>query len=126
MPQRILIIDDDEDNLDILSSVLAEDHYNILSLTNADNLASDLLTFNPDLLLLDISLANADGRVICNNLKSDDATKHIKVVLISAKYSEKDSVKEGLMACDFFIAKPFDIDELSASIKDVLNGQLDV
>ena len=69
----------------------------------------------PDILLLDMLLSGKDGREITKQLKSQDSTKHIPIILFSAYPSvEEDARRSG---ADDFIAKPFDIDVLLAKIE---------
>ena len=72
---------------------------------------------SPDLILLDIMLPGEDGFAILSRLKSDKATAHIPVIMVSAKDEEVIKVKGLNMGADDYIAKPFGVSELIARIK---------
>ena len=74
-----------------------------------------LLCFQPDLILLDVLLSGSDGRGISKRLKSQEVTKHIPVVLMSAHVKTRAIVAE--CQADELITKPFDLDTLLTTIQ---------
>ena len=66
MNKKILILDDDEDILDIVSFLLRENGYKVQTLSNGETVFEAIKEFNPELLLMDVMLGGMDGRVICN------------------------------------------------------------
>lgn len=115
--KKILIIDDNPDILLGLQALLADAGYNVEVSEQiqhtflATHDASDL----PDVLLLDMLLSGQDGRKITKQLKSQDSTKHIPIILFSAYPSAENDAR--LAGANDFIAKPFDIDALLAKIE---------
>ena len=61
----------------------------------------------PDLILLDIMLPVMDGYEVCRQIKANDATRHIPVIMLSAKKSKEDLVKGEQAGADWYITKPF-------------------
>jgi DNA-binding response OmpR family regulator len=121
MNRRILILDDDEDILDILSIILEDSGYQIKALANGEYVFETIEKFKPDLVLMYVMLANFDGRVICKNLKKNAETKRIPVILISASHDlAKSLAQQG--APDDFIAKPFDIGHLIHKVETYLKA----
>jgi len=109
MGHNILVVDDDEGIVEVVQIVLEGEGYVVRTATNKDdlqNIANDL----PDLILLDVLLSGDDGREICRKLKSDEATKHIPVIMLSA-HSDASKVADAGGADDF-LEKPFDVDVL--------------
>ena len=114
MPKRIIVVDDDEDTLQIISYVLIEAGYEIIP-------ANDIVSFNrigdlhADLILLDDWLTDGYGSQLCLQLKNDPKTCHIPVILFSAN----DNIEQNALACraDDFIAKPFDLDTIVAKLR---------
>ena len=108
--KRILLIDDDVDILTILQLVLTVEGFMVQAYSKWQEIFSKVTTFQPSLILLDVSLGTADGRNLAKLLKSDNSTKHIPIILLSAKYNGR----ENLLECeaDDFIAKPFDLHHL--------------
>lgn len=109
MGHNILVVDDDEGIVEVVQIVLEGEGYVVRTATNKDdlqNIANDL----PDLILLDVLLSGDDGREICRKLKSDTATKHIPIIMLSA-HSDASKVADAGGADDF-LEKPFDVDVL--------------
>ena len=118
-PPRILVIDDDEGILDALDTVLTEEGYRTeVSTKNGEFVERALQQGLPDLIILDVLLSGHDGREICKKLKSDEHTRHIPVLLISAHIKgEATAIEAG---ADAFLAKPFDIDEMLDKVAKLL------
>jgi DNA-binding response OmpR family regulator len=111
--KRILIVDDNPTLLSVLQLILQEEGY----LTNTSVDASDmehLLSFQPDLILLDILLSDVDGRMMSRRLKNQDSTKHIPIVLMTPPSSAAVTITKS--GADDFLKKPFDFDAFLATI----------
>ncbi len=114
--KKILVVDDDPDILDALRFLLEDAGYEVKT-TEKGEYAENLHDTNgglPDVIILDVLLSGKDGRLICQKLKSQEDTKLIPIIMISAHPNAKQSVKA--VGADDFIAKPFDMDELLARI----------
>lgn len=114
--KKILVVDDDPDILDALQLILEVAGY-VVTTTEKGEYAENLHDTNgglPDVILLDVLLSGKDGRLICQKLKSQEETKHIPIIMMSAHNdARKSSARVG---ADDFIAKPFDGDELLEKI----------
>ena len=86
---------------------------------NNHNLES-AVTYKPDLILLDLMLPGVDGLTVCKNLKADPVTKHIPVIMLTAKSEESDVVIGLELGADDYITKPFSPKILTARIRAVL------
>jgi DNA-binding response OmpR family regulator len=112
--KKILIADDDAGILDALTLFLEEVGYEV----EATDDGAVLRTFPdgmPDLLLLDIWMSGWNGRDICHHLKSQEATRHLPVILMSANRDTAIIARE--VRADDFLAKPFDLDALLEKIE---------
>lgn len=78
--------------------------------------------FQPDLIILDIMLPDADGRELLTQIRTNPATAEIPVLMISAKYTAA-NVQHGEHIPNGFLAKPFDIDDLLDKIEGILAGK---
>ena len=114
--KKILVVDDDPDILDALRFMLEDSGYEVKT-TEKGEYAENLHDTNgglPDVIILDVLLSGKDGRLICQKLKSQEETQRIPIIMISAHPNAKQSVSA--VGADDFMATPFDMDELLATI----------
>jgi DNA-binding response OmpR family regulator len=115
--KKILIADDDAAILEVLTLFLEEVGYEVE--TTNDGLTPQVFEHGyPDMLLLDIWMSGWNGRDICRFLKSQEETRHLPILLISANRETERIAREA--GADDFIAKPFDLDELLEKIERLL------
>ncbi|MES3016153.1 MAG: response regulator [Bacteroidota bacterium] len=105
---RILVVDDNEEILEIISLILKGEGYQVKASITGNDLLGIVSDFKPDLILLDIILGGFDGRVLCNTLKANRGTAHVPVILMSAAHN----LKVAHCPADGYIAKPFEIEYL--------------
>jgi DNA-binding response OmpR family regulator len=105
---RILAVDDDQDILEVLQLILEDSGYQVETLSDGHQLFDKINKEHPDLILMDIMLNGLDGRDLCKNVKLNDRTQSIPVIMISASHNVSDVLKQEC-APDDFLAKPFDI-----------------
>lgn len=117
--QRILVVDDDKDILEVLKYILEDSGYVVDTLSDGHFLFDKIQEHIPDLILLDIMLGNMDGRELCKDVKAAEATHNIPVILISASHTVSGLFNADLGPNDF-VAKPFDINELLSSVQKQL------
>lgn len=114
--KQILVVDDDPDILEAIQFMLEDAGYEVTTSVKGEY-AENLRDTNgglPDVIVLDVLLSGKDGRLICQKLKSQQETKHIPIIMISAHPNAKQSV--AAVGADDFVAKPFDMDDLLAKI----------
>ncbi len=107
-----MVLDDDEDIASIVAQILEMNGYQCEYQTDHREFLKKLDNENPDLLIIDVRLKEADGRDICKKIKAD---KDIPVVLFSANTDVTHNLKD--YNADGFIAKPFEIDYFIEAIK---------
>ena len=118
--QKILIVDDEEPNLRLLSSLLGALGYHTEVARNGTEAIKKTKTYRPDLILLDIMMPDMDGFEACELLKADAETANIPVVIVTA-LSDRDSKLKGLNAgANDFLTKPIDRSELTIRLKNLL------
>jgi len=117
---RILVVEDEKDLLDVLTYNLKASGYEVI--VSADGAGVlDLARKNlPDLILLDLMLPEASGLDLCRSIKSDPATKHIPVMLITAKGEEIDRVVGFELGADDYVVKPYSTRELLLRMQVIL------
>ncbi len=112
----IMVVDDNYNNLRLLSGMLMEKGYLVKSaISGAFALQSVQVTL-PDLILLDIKMPEIDGYEVCRQLKIDERTRDIQVIFISAMEEIKDKVKAFAVGGVDYITKPFQHDEVIARV----------
>ncbi len=116
---KILVLDDDDDILEILSFLLSENDYIVKTLNNGETVFEEIKDFKPDLILLDVMLAGMDGRAICKSIKENQLTSFLPVILISGTHDLAASL-DYPGAPDDFVAKPFEINYLLTKIQNQL------
>lgn len=118
--KKVLVVDDNEDILSIISIVLDMEGFQVRCCDNGHAVSDVIQSFSPDIILLDIMLGDMDGREVCKFLKSNPATLHIPVIMISASHNLFNKHENDCLADDF-IAKPFDIDNLAMKVNQHIN-----
>ena len=105
--KKILIVEDEESLLKLESILLTSKGYDVHGVGDGQAALDVIGTVKPDLVLLDIMLPEIDGFEVCRRIKSDEATKHIPVVMLTAKKSREDMAKGEQVGADWYITKPF-------------------
>lgn len=115
MKNRILIIEDEPEILEILTTVLTQNNYRVTGIKQTDDIIGAIKEYEPNLVLTDYLLFGMDGGSICQFIKTNPETNHIPVILITAYKSLADAL--GSAGFDDFIPKPFNIKALIKTIK---------
>ncbi len=113
---KILVVDDDQSILDSMEIALNLQDYEVETTTKGQETFSKIESFNPDLIFMDVYLSGMDGREICKQIKEDDKTKHIPVIIFSANKTMQEVFSES--GANDFIGKPFNMDELYEKVKN--------
>lgn len=119
----ILIIDDNINNIEILSEVMQMQGHNVSVASNGKNALHQLKTIIPDLILLDIMMPGMDGFEVCRRLKAADKTKDIPIIFITALTDTSDKIKGFKLGAVDYITKPFQQEEIVARVNVQLKLQ---
>jgi two-component system, sensor histidine kinase and response regulator len=112
----ILVVDDTPENIDVLSGLLGDD-YDVKVAKNGEIALKIAGKMIPDLILLDIMMPGIDGYEVCRRLKSDEETKEIPVIFITAKTEMEDEIKGFEIGGVDFITKPISPPIVTARVK---------
>ena len=115
---RILVVDDDTDILSVMEILLTMKGFEVEVTAKGENTFPKINTFHPDLILLDVLISGHDGRTICKQLKSNEETRHIPVIMFSAHPGAAATIAD--YGADDFIAKPFDVNNLIQKVNSQL------
>ena len=119
-PPRILVVDDNEANRDILMTRLGAHGYELAQAADGEEALAKAKSLHPDLILLDVMMPKIDGVEVCRQLKSDPAMPFTPIVLVTAKSDTKDIVTGLEAGADEYLTKPIDQPALVARVKSML------
>lgn len=117
--KKVLVLDNDEGVLDVMQEALNYEGFRVKIIEESDNIFSVIDSFKPDLIILDYILSGINGGEICHQIKANPKTTDIPVMIMSAYPRVIKSL--GYYGCDDFIAKPFDLDDITERIKNLIN-----
>lgn len=117
--QRILVVDDEQDLLEILKFNLETEGYEVDTATSAEEaLEKNIATF--DLLLLDVMMGGMSGFALARKLKDNPATAAVPIIFLTARDTENDTVTGFNLGADDYISKPFSLREVMVRVRAVL------
>lgn len=121
MPKEsVLVVDDEEDILELVQYNLEKSGFQVTTAENGAEAVERARALLPDLVVLDLMLPGLDGFEVCSLLKNDTKTRHIPIVMLTAKGGESDVVRGLEQGADDYVSKPFSPKVLVARIKAVL------
>ena len=122
--QRILVVDDEQDLLEILKFNLETEGYEVATASSAEEaLQMDIASF--DLLLLDVMMGGMSGFAMARKLKDNPATAAIPIIFLTARDTENDTLTGFSLGADDYISKPFSIREVLVRVRAVIRRTAD-
>ena len=120
--KRILIVDDDQIIVETLVQAFEEDEYNYEVISAADGFEAGLQVnyFKPHLMILDIMMPDIKGYEVCKKIKSDDVTKDMKIIVLSAYLDEEKFKKMKEFGADLCFTKPLPLPQLKKEVARLL------
>ena len=120
MPAKILIVDDEPFNLDLLEQELMDHDYVIERAVDGVDALEKTESFKPDVILLDFMMPKMNGLEVIKQLRASANHRSIPVILLTAKTSQEDKVAGLDAGADDYVTKPFDSFELLARVRAML------
>jgi DNA-binding response OmpR family regulator len=117
---KILIIEDDPDVAGMIKYTLKEAGYDVVLVPDGSKGLALAKKERPDLIVLDVMLSDADGFEICKNLKLDEATKYVPVIILGAETQDEDRVVGLEFDVNDYVETPFSPRDLIARVKAVM------
>ncbi len=118
--KRILVVEDDEDILELVTYNLVREGYQVNGVTNGEDALREAFDTPPDVIILDLMLPGIDGLEVCKSLKSDARTANVPVIMLTAKGEESDVVSGLELGADDYITKPFSPKILIARTRTII------
>jgi DNA-binding response OmpR family regulator len=116
----ILIADDDPDILSLVTLRLERSGYEVMGAGNGEQALAAAIARPPDLALLDVTMPKLDGYELTARLRDNEATRHLPIILLTARVQESDIARGVEAGADDYVRKPFSIQELRERVQAAL------
>lgn len=120
MNKKILIVDDERDLVDLIVLRMKAEGFETLTAFDGDEALAQAIKMHPGLILLDVMMPNVNGYQVARELKKNEATKDIKIVMLTAKVGEQDRFWGMESGADEYVTKPFEMPFLVALIRKMM------
>jgi two-component system cell cycle response regulator DivK len=121
MGKRILVVEDQEDNRQILRDLLTSADFEVIEAADGEAGLAAAAAHRPDLILMDIQLPILDGYEATRRLKADAALRAIPVIAVTSHALSGDADKAHAAGCDAYISKPYSPRQLLAKVREYLS-----
>jgi two-component system, OmpR family, alkaline phosphatase synthesis response regulator PhoP len=119
-PSKLLIADDNQQNCELLEAYLSDENYEFSFAVDGEETLLRVAENQPDLLLLDIMMPKLSGYEVCEQLKGDENTRGIPILMVTALSKQGDIEKAVAAGCDDFLTKPVNGLELKTRVRSLL------
>lgn len=116
MAKRVLIVEDEQDVAELVAEVLDIEGFES-RISNGRSVLDDVVSFDPDIVLLDLMMPAVDGFEVARRLRDNPDTRRVPIVVMTAMHDA--AAKAAQVPTPYFVAKPFDIGTLIDKIKEV-------
>ncbi len=120
MEKKILVVDDEQDIVDLISYNLSKEGYKVFTASNGTQAVEVATTVKPDLVVLDIMMPGMDGFEVCRSLRQETSLASTAIMFLTAKSSEIDQILGLELGADDYIQKPISPRVLLARVKTIL------
>ncbi|MBK6291518.1 MAG: response regulator transcription factor [Ignavibacteria bacterium] len=120
MEKKILVVDDEQDIVDLISYNLSKEGYKVFTASNGTQAVEVATTVRPDLVILDIMMPGMDGFEVCRSLRQDTSLSTTAIMFLTAKSSEIDQILGLELGADDYIQKPISPRVLLARVKTII------
>ncbi|MGA9108878.1 MAG: response regulator [Smithella sp.] len=123
---KILIVDDEQDIVELISYNLEKEGFSIIKAYDGVSVFNVITMKKPDLLILDLMLPGMNGLDICKKIRANPATADLPIIMLTAKGDELDKIIGLEIGADDYITKPFSVKELVARVRTILRRSQDM
>ncbi|MDD3014414.1 MAG: response regulator [Candidatus Gastranaerophilales bacterium] len=118
--KKILIVDDEQDIVETLTFLFESEGFACITAYDGEEALNKAKSEMPDLIILDVMLPKINGYKVCRLLKFDAKYKNIPILMVTARSQEEDKAIGEETGADEYITKPFNIEELTQTVKNYL------
>jgi PleD family two-component response regulator len=123
-PPRVLIVDDNPQNADLMEAYLSSRDYELRTASDGEQTLHEVASWQPDLVLLDIMMPKMSGFEVCKRLRADPATRDIAVLMVTALDQPADIERAVDAGTDDFLSKPINKSELLLRVRALLRARM--
>src|ERR1041384_4831029 len=113
---HVLLVDEDQDLLDVMTYSLRRDGYQVTTATHGQQALDRLGTDRPDIVVLDLKLRRLDGFEVCRRIRLES---EVPIIMISSSREEQDVLRALRLGADDYVTKPFSLKQLAARMETV-------
>jgi len=117
---KVLIVDDEPFNIDVLEQALDGTDYQVMSASNGQEALGKIHSEQPDLILLDLMMPIMDGFQVLAKVKDDPMLREIPIIIVSAEHDSKSIVKGIKQGAEDYLTKPIDTSQFLKKVKEFL------
>lgn len=117
---KVLIVDDEPNNVDFLEQALEDSGYQLITATNGQEALDKIKSQQPDLVLLDLAMPIMDGFAVLERVKADSSLRDIPIIIISAEHDSKSVVRGIKQGAEDYLTKPVNAGMLVKKVKEYL------
>jgi len=118
--KKILVVDDEKDIINLITDFLEGLDFQVVSASDGDKALQVAVNEKPDLITMDIMMANKDGYETCLLLKENPTTANIPIIVLTGRNSEQAALAAESFGADYYLSKPFSLDELASVINQLI------
>ena len=115
--QKVLVVDDSWTELTMIVTPLRNSGFDVVTAVDGDEAVEKVFKERPNCIVLDVVLPKQNGFQLCRKLKNSDLSRHIPIILLSSKSTPLDKSWGLRQGADLYMTKPFNTDELVASVR---------
>jgi len=120
MPEKILVVDDEKDIVELIAYNLEQEGFAVVKAYNGETALEEIRTHKPHLMILDLMLPGIQGVEVCRRIRSDPEHAALPIIMLTAKTGEVDTVLGLEVGADDYVTKPFSVKELMARVRSLL------
>ena len=120
MAHKILIVDDEPNIVISLEFLMKKEGFEVAVASDGEEALVKVVSFNPDLILLDVMMPKKSGFEVCEVLRADPQRNGLQIVMLTAKGRDTEVAKGLVLGADAYFTKPFSTKELVAKVKEML------